>query len=575
MSSCSTESPAEAPWPDAAGTFGLTVTVGDTRQGDAASGTPEGDYDPGQGYENYLDILGRDFRLYFFDTDDTFIAPVTVVSAIPTTGTPGSKRYLLVGTLPGTVTQTKEFKIVMAANWKDYPELKAGDPLATLWQNDDETIYTYNAEPLSATNTIPLYGIKEYSGMNLETGVRADLGTIHMLRALAKVEVRFTDANMVNTVKSVTMTRVNGKGYKAPSGVTRQSDYVHGNYDDDYTAIPHIPQGNAVVEDVPFGKDADGNFIIYVPEYDNTSDGAETSRICIEYAEEGSVPDYVDFKLYNDGDKKLDLLRNCWYRFTVSQRGLQVTLDVQPYAEVTLRPDYGLERDADGNIILRDEEGRIKKVINAEGGTIREYVFEVDKISVKDNMDRVVMVIDDKTGDRFIKNYDKIKEGVNYREGKEADPNKLLYYEWYKPIKGSDNAFYLYREYDIYKHVSNPEYDEVKEEITDENGVKHTFIKRYLYDSVSYDTMFKDSEFDRYTNVIEQWMRDIPEDAGWPQSFVDDFKALGITCSKTYQSVKNEKSGDNTVVYYNKNDDTPEEWEKRIVIAPDGSQTYY
>ena len=61
----------------------FTLTVSDTSSGSRTPGVPTGGYDRGEAYENYIDIDGMDFRFYFFDEDNRFIAPLEVGQVIP------------------------------------------------------------------------------------------------------------------------------------------------------------------------------------------------------------------------------------------------------------------------------------------------------------------------------------------------------------------------------------------------------------------------------------------------------------------------------------------------------------
>lgn len=48
---------------------------------------------------------------------------------------------------------------------------------------------------------------------------------------------------------------------------------------------------------------------------------------------------------------------------TVGATSMDVIVDVQPYAQVVLNPDFGLTRDEEGNILVRDKNGKLIKII--------------------------------------------------------------------------------------------------------------------------------------------------------------------------------------------------------------------
>ena len=52
----------------------MTLTVSDTSTGSRAPSTPEGGYDRGEAFETYIDISSLNFRFYFFDKDNKYVA---------------------------------------------------------------------------------------------------------------------------------------------------------------------------------------------------------------------------------------------------------------------------------------------------------------------------------------------------------------------------------------------------------------------------------------------------------------------------------------------------------------------
>ena len=55
---------------------GFILTLGDN--GSRAPETPEGGYDKGSGYENYIDVPGKDFMFLFFDDNNKYVASIDV-----------------------------------------------------------------------------------------------------------------------------------------------------------------------------------------------------------------------------------------------------------------------------------------------------------------------------------------------------------------------------------------------------------------------------------------------------------------------------------------------------------------
>ncbi len=361
------------------------LTINDKTNSDTRSAGHLGDeYDRGSGYENYIDIAGRDFRFLFFDANNLFVDSLTVTSVLPVETTATSKTYEVLGAV-GEAIKNKSIKVIALANWGTYPDnLEAGKTTI-----DDLCAQTYSFSAAqtvpSEENTIPLYGVKALGTLAWDVNHYCHLGLIHLLRAYAKVEVSPAEGSLWN-IKDVKLRRYNTRGFCAPAGVYTQNDYVHGNYADDYVALPHIPQNCESDSELPFVHRADGTFVIYLPEYRNIGRSIEErSRIYVQF--EDNTSDYypVDFKYYDNppqGTEKsvpFDLLRNCWYRFTVKKNMSGVTVQLVPYAEVELTPDFGLDSPLQRLIPIYDED-RTKILYYYDTETDKYYVLEGEKL---------------------------------------------------------------------------------------------------------------------------------------------------------------------------------------------------
>lgn len=357
-------------------TMGLYLRLGDT----AASGSrapSDGTYDPGSGYENYIDLTGTDpdIRVYLFNAEtNTLISELSSPGVELYSATETSKTYFLYFEVNDDFKSNyagpgKKFKVVMLANWRNsYPEIIPGtttiDGLVSA--TEAQMGYPYKSDspvpvPLTAKDAIPLYGVSEYS--DVEPGDPKVMtllpGTLHLLRAYAKVELYADIANddtetikTINSITSVTLTRYSTKLWKAPWNVLTQSDYVKGNYDGDYGPAPTLVDGDAGAENLPLGKDAEtGHFITYIPEFKNIGkEPAQQARLTVRYSD-GMLYD-VEFKDYNSDAENpyFDIRRNYWYRFILKRKDnspFVMEVDVVPYGEVILEPDFGIDIDDD------------------------------------------------------------------------------------------------------------------------------------------------------------------------------------------------------------------------------------
>lgn len=405
--------------------FGMLISLGDNdgerSYGDMPSGraTPtDGDYAPGSGNENFIDISAGDFALYIFTSGDasaaapSLIARAEITGLVPADGGTSEppKRYLCrfrvddAKLLFDTTTGKASFRLVMLANWHawtlasgqwaDYPVLAAGATVDDLYRAVGST----RSFPKSAVGPVlkrdtrvPLFGIHQYSGVDLMANGLTDLDeTLHLLRAFAKIEV-YDGRDTQRSIESVTLTRCNSLFKCMPSRVYDKGDYVTGSHTTDYVDHVSIPGDDAdadgaaapdVFTDIPFYPDGKGSWIIYVPEYDNTSASATKAQIKITFA--GDFPDsedYVDFKYYSGAqkDNEFDISRNNWYVYQITKKDLdvKVTVVVLPYSSVILDPDYGLDIEKDF-IPVYDDNGYIMAYYDYRTG----IYYGTDKVTV-------------------------------------------------------------------------------------------------------------------------------------------------------------------------------------------------
>lgn len=357
--------------------LGFYINVGEVEDASTniSRATPtDGEYDPGAGYENFIDLEGGDFRIYFFSVDNKYISTFTnpVIERVDIQNSPSSKTYVARTSIEGKdmIDQITNgpTKIVMLANWRgQYPDDASLIPGVTTI--DDLVVnatISYGTESwgpvLDYDHRIPLYGVMQFPGVNLVPVMLNLTGVdLHLLRAFAKVEVIQSEESAVN-IESVSLSRHNNKAYCAPLGVYHQSQYIKHTYGGDYTDSPSIPSGALTNTELklPFYTDENGlrHFVIYVPEYKNTGDNmmhADQTHLNIKLENDNRKYE-VEFKYYQvppalSGTVKegqyFNLMRNFWYKFEVSKKISDVDMDIQvdvlPYGIVDLRPNFGLD----------------------------------------------------------------------------------------------------------------------------------------------------------------------------------------------------------------------------------------
>lgn len=324
------------------------------------------DYEEGETDENYIDIAGGNYRIYFFDTDNKFIAGFDPSGFITADGSDYCQ-YNVLGKAPDALVKHSSFKMVVLANWLKYPEvnttLTAGETdIADIcnadWAQydcltDGKTNPTAVALDPDAGRLMPFYGVHEYNDVTFKQGVATILSEpVTLLRAMAKVEVILqTDDYFDLSFSSLKINRYNAKGYCAPKDVFHQDSYDHnGIWENDYA-----PQGVHLINDQnDSGEkelsfrcvrrlDEDGKryekWTAYLPEYQNVEVENAYSSIKAKFniQTEDDEPHTIYFAEYdggktdNDNTKRLNIERNNIYRFTVTVRDRRLMVNIQEW----------------------------------------------------------------------------------------------------------------------------------------------------------------------------------------------------------------------------------------------------
>jgi len=319
-----------------------------------AGAADNGKYEPGTGYENYIDITANGFRIYLFDTNNKFIVRFIPMLLAPSDGnTPDT--YMALGKVPAELESLSDFKIVVLANWPTYSdsELTPGvsniDDLCGAEWAQFNRLAEYELNPGKGL-TIPFYGVHEYAGVTFTKGKRTTLTEpVAMLRAMAKVEVIFDNPGL--SLSDVALHGFNSKGYCAPAGVYSQGQYDHnGQWSEDYVKTLHLP-GNANdpgqannVTHLYCKNHREGEqketWVCYVPEYKNTdnADGTANHKSYLKLTLD--IPDInlpnISFTDYDSNGQSVagtdfDLHRNNCYRFNVSLKNGGLIIKVQKW----------------------------------------------------------------------------------------------------------------------------------------------------------------------------------------------------------------------------------------------------
>ena len=321
-------------------------------------------YEDGETHESYIDIAGGNYRIYFFDTDNKFIAGFAPSGFITADGS-DYHQYNVLGKAPDALVEHTTFKMVVLANWPEYPESANTPPTAGVttitdicdasWAqyacltDGNETNPTAVALDPDADRLMPFYGVHEYSNVTFKPGVATILSDpVTMLRAMAKVEVILDTDDDISITKAK-VTGYNKKGYCAPADVFSQSDYGQGNdWQTDYLSELHLINNqndeNATTRSLSLRKrekDSETKWIAYLPEYRNRSVKDKYARLELKFSfqEDSDSPYLIYFAEYDENGKtdnsqedlRLDIERNNIYRFKVKVSPLLLQVLVEKW----------------------------------------------------------------------------------------------------------------------------------------------------------------------------------------------------------------------------------------------------
>ncbi len=354
------------------------------------------EYLKGTQWENYIDIAGGDYRIYFFTYDpssptdpDSNNRLITEFNPLEVTVDEGSvyTKYTLMGRIDGEIAKYSDFKVVILANWGSdvYPTgvtTIADDPDNATTIDDicnaetavfDAFVQNDTAVLPSETLHVPFYGVREYEGVTWSSMWRTVLsGEITLLRALAKVVVQLTNTEDDNlTVTEMNLCGYNATGYCAPKNVYLRSDYDHDyTWSQDFVEDLHLVakdgSGNdtndseATNRKLAFNKIADcddaagtlDTWVAYVPEFDNTGTDYSYIEVLFEHQLTGDsgtgdpTPYIIYFGNYGtDGTcsaygstgsdtDRFDIHRNYLYSFVTTYSMGTLIVDIAEWGEV-------------------------------------------------------------------------------------------------------------------------------------------------------------------------------------------------------------------------------------------------
>lgn len=309
---------------------GMASGSGDTQVSFVLSlsnaGTPsratwENPYDSqeGSGYENRIDP--DDVQVMLFNaTSGQYVATVDILSY--TSLENGADEYRFVGSVTAEESELKsgEYKLMVFAN------------CGTITDTSDLGIgslsFNYDAEKVKReSQLIPMWGVITPT-LTLEKGKQQDLGTIDLLRAMAKIEINLADAiSGTYTITEATLNKYNTQGYCLPKNYAaventkelEQETGINGSNEEISTFNPLDFESEVSLPLVISTEDSKTAWL-YIPEYDNGTDAA-TISITLNDGSNNTTIGTLEFRDYANGTATgdaYDIVRNHIYRYTVN-----------------------------------------------------------------------------------------------------------------------------------------------------------------------------------------------------------------------------------------------------------------
>ena len=230
----------------------------------------------------------------------------------------------------------------------------------------------YNDFPGKGVECIPMWGVHTITQNDIQNNIIEPTQPIYLLRAMAKIELALSaELKAKNyTIASVNLQKYNTKGNLLPSPSNDNTE----EYTTDYK-INAINSVHAPSDGLGFFPLDNGNYIIYVPEYQIQYDEEGKSNLEIQVlANHGNTPVSVSRNGFFNVENSL--IRNHWYKYTVNKindgYNMDVSFTVQDWTLVEESWDYT------DQITISSDSHKLKF------GTIKNGGFESNPVQTKE-----------------------------------------------------------------------------------------------------------------------------------------------------------------------------------------------
>lgn len=269
----------------------------------------------GSGYENRIDP--DDVQVMLFNaTSGQYVATVNILSYTSLENEEDEYRFVGSVTAEGSELTSGKYKLMVFAN--------CGTIIGTSDLESLNSLFFYNANDVKGeSQLIPMWGVITPT-LTLEKGKQQDLGTIDLLRAMAKIEIDLASAiSGTHTITEATLNKYNTQGYCLPkdyAAVERTTDLeqetgINGSNEEISAFNPLDSESEVSLPLVISTKDSKTAWL-YIPEYNNDTNAA-TISITLSDGTTGTL----EFRDYADGaatGNTHNIVRNHIYRYTVN-----------------------------------------------------------------------------------------------------------------------------------------------------------------------------------------------------------------------------------------------------------------
>ena len=293
--------------------FRMSYANGNTR----AANEGWDDYDPkddGTAYENAINT--EQLQIKVCDENGTIIGDVENVIAI-NNGTDTNPEYSITGTWENAADKlSKAKKIMVFAN--------CGTSIVTP-DNIQDLAFARSA----TKQYIPMWGVTTLTN-ELVVGKSNNLGTIDLLRSLAKVKVKLADGmkSRKYSLGAMQLNNYNTSGYTLPltyntvasTAAIRFGNSLHAN--------------SSWAQSITMTNNDDESIMLYIPEYDNIKAAADRkATISLQLMRDGEEEGNYTLHFCNytpegapDAASTYNIQRNHYYEYTVGRTDDQVKI---------------------------------------------------------------------------------------------------------------------------------------------------------------------------------------------------------------------------------------------------------